>query len=105
MNRFTRIGMLAAVGSGLLLAQPARLVKDIDSSTLASSPGIITPVGGQAFFNSFTSATGFELWRTDGTAAGTRLVKDVFPGTVGENRERVGPALSMDHEQNALATW
>ena len=28
-----------------------------------------------------STATGSELWRTDGTAAGTRLVVDLAPGT------------------------
>jgi ELWxxDGT repeat protein len=27
------------------------------------------------------SVSGFELWRTDGTAAGTTLVKDIYPGS------------------------
>ncbi|ATB29454.1 ELWxxDGT repeat protein [Melittangium boletus] len=39
------------------------------------------PAGNQLFFLAQTSATGSELWRTDGTAAGTRLVKDILPGT------------------------
>ncbi len=30
-----------------------------------------------------TAATGFELWRSNGTAAGTSLVKDITPGAVG----------------------
>ncbi len=38
--------------------------------------------------------TGRELWRTDGTVAGTRLLKDIVPGAVGVNvwsgLERVG---------------
>jgi ELWxxDGT repeat protein len=34
-----------------------------------------------AFFTADTDAEGEELWSTDGTAAGTRLVKDIYPGT------------------------
>jgi ELWxxDGT repeat protein len=45
-----------------------------------------TPAGDRLFFNADAGgspATGVELWATDGTAAGTRLVKDIFPGTGG----------------------
>jgi ELWxxDGT repeat protein len=36
--------------------------------------------GGLVFFGNSTAETGTELWKTDGTAAGTGLLKDVFPG-------------------------
>lgn len=32
------------------------------------------------YFNAYTPETGFELWRSDGTAAGTFMVKDLNPG-------------------------
>ena len=38
-------------------------------------------LGGQAFFIGEDSLHGRELWTTDGTIAGTRLVKDINPGT------------------------
>src|SRR5438477_5728819 len=34
-----------------------------------------------AFFTATDATHGKELWRTDGTADGTVLVKDVYPGT------------------------
>jgi len=36
--------------------------------------------GERVFFNTTTDATGAELWTSDGTVAGTRLVKDIHPG-------------------------
>jgi ELWxxDGT repeat protein len=39
-------------------------------------------VGGMLFLDAVDSATGEELWKTNGTAAGTLLVKDVAPGPV-----------------------
>lgn len=33
------------------------------------------------YFTAFSSASGVEIWSTDGTAAGTTLLKDIFPGT------------------------
>jgi ELWxxDGT repeat protein len=35
------------------------------------------------FFTVYDDAHGVELWKSDGTAAGTMMVKDVRPGTVG----------------------
>jgi len=41
------------------------------------------PFGLLAGFAATTSATGSEWWITDGTTAGTRLLKDIQPGTAG----------------------
>jgi ELWxxDGT repeat protein len=35
---------------------------------------------GILYFNPFQTGTGYELWRSDGTAAGTWMVKDINPG-------------------------
>ena len=40
----------------------------------------IANVAGEIFFAASTPELGFELWVTDGTEAGTRLVKDINPG-------------------------
>lgn len=39
--------------------------------------------GSFALFAASDGVLGQELWRTDGTPAGTRLVKDIFPGELG----------------------
>lgn len=39
-----------------------------------------TTVGSQYFFYGFTTTNGRELWVTDGTPAGTHIVKDLYPG-------------------------
>jgi ELWxxDGT repeat protein len=44
------------------------------------SAGRSTAVGEALLFVAETAATGSELWRTDGTAAGTQLVQDFAPG-------------------------
>ena len=67
------------------------LLKDMVTSasrpTLASSdPGTFTLLDGRLIFPAYGSAEGRELWATDGTAAGTGLVKDInVPG--GSNPE------------------
>jgi ELWxxDGT repeat protein len=46
----------------------------------SSSPQRLIAAGDQVFFTAETRDAGRELWRTDGTAAGTRLVIDLTPG-------------------------
>ena len=45
----------------------------------------INKSGTKMFFTANSGAAGNELWVTDGTAAGTQMVKDINPGTAGSN--------------------
>lgn len=47
----------------------------------ASSPDNLVNVNGTLFFNATDGSTGRELWMSDGTPAGTRLVKDIRAGS------------------------
>lgn len=67
--------------SALADPSPAYLVKDIhtgpgESFALVSE---LADVGGTAYFGAHTDAAGDELWKTDGTPAGTALVRDLLP--------------------------
>lgn len=71
----------------LLLALPAQadapyLVKDINTSTdgTIADPQKLINASGTVFFVAWDEAHGSELWKSDGTAAGTQLVKDICPG-------------------------
>jgi ELWxxDGT repeat protein len=61
------------------------LVKDIIAGSSSGSPSFMTQIGGnKLIFRATTStstATGIELWMSDGTASGTQLLKDINPGT------------------------
>ena len=48
------------------------------------------PVGGTAFFGANTGSGGYELWKTDGSRAGTNRVKDINPGEDGSRFSPVG---------------
>ncbi|MGL4550305.1 MAG: ELWxxDGT repeat protein, partial [Gemmataceae bacterium] len=50
---------------------------------IGSDPGGFVNVNGTLFFMAAVSGYGRELWKTDGTAAGTVFVKDVTPGSGG----------------------
>jgi ELWxxDGT repeat protein len=39
--------------------------------------------GNNAFFVAGDYNTGYELWKSDGTVGGTRMVKDIYPGVAG----------------------
>jgi len=64
------------------------LVKDINPGNEGSMEsgvggGLFTNVGGTLFFVADDGIHGRELWKSDGTEAGTVLVKDLFPGSEG----------------------
>jgi ELWxxDGT repeat protein len=49
--------------------------------TFASAPSHITHVNGTVYFTAEDGEHGRELWRSDGTPEGTKLVKDLRPGS------------------------
>jgi ELWxxDGT repeat protein len=59
------------------------LVKDINTAPQSSSPNGFTDVNGVMFFHAYDPVHGQELWKTDGTTAGTTLVKEITPGWAG----------------------
>ena len=46
-----------------------------------SSPAYLTAMGDDLYFSAYGDATGRELWRSDGTEAGTQPVMDINPGS------------------------
>jgi ELWxxDGT repeat protein len=50
----------------------------------ASEPSSLTGVGGTLYFTARDGTHGRELWKSDGTEAGTLLVRDVRPGVGNE---------------------
>ena len=64
------------------------LVKDIRAGSASSGtygPSYLTAVNGTLFFNATDGQTGAELWKSDGTDAGTMLVKDIVAGSAGSD--------------------
>ncbi len=66
------------------------LLRDIAPGTTGGSIALLpaaidSPTPGTLLFVANDGTTGRELWVTDGTAAGTKLLKDIFPGTSPSN--------------------
>lgn len=59
-------------------------------ANISSYPTDFATAGGVTYFAANTSATGRELWKSDGTPAGTTLVKDVWPGPSGGLQNTAG---------------
>ena len=73
---------ILAMSSAALAVTEVHLIKDIKPNG-TSSPGSLARVGGSVFFAADDGAHGAELWKSDGTARGTVLVKDIWPGPDG----------------------
>jgi len=78
-----------------------KLLKDLVDGAESSSPWDFVGVGDAAYFE----ANSTQLWKTDGTTAGTVLVKDVS-----ENGNTTGPASLYLHNHNgtlvfAVSDW
>ncbi|MHC4897010.1 MAG: ELWxxDGT repeat protein [Planctomycetota bacterium] len=74
------------------LPSQASLLKDITAGPSSSLPARFVHVHGTVFFSAAEAVNGHALWKTDGTPAGTVLVKDFFPGPGGgvQPRELTG---------------
>ncbi len=76
------IGASAAAQTGL-----PGLLRDVASDpqpvpdTLLNNPVVFVPLSGEVYFAAWDPTEGLELRATDGTAAGTRTVRDVCPGS------------------------
>ena len=85
MKPFPRLvpGFLAALSPLALAGLPGpTLVKDIRPGTSGALQDFsrLTAAGNAVYTTANDGTTGWELWKTDGTAAGTVLVKDILPG-------------------------
>ncbi len=91
-------GTLAGVLVLVSFATAQTLVRDINQTAPATNPGSAPAgfwsAGAVAFLPANDGAHGLEPWRTDGTAAGTVLIDDIWPGS--------GSSLSIDEDSAAV---
>jgi ELWxxDGT repeat protein len=87
--RLPLLALLAAAAA----AQPASLVRDINTAGLPPSDanvGLLQAVGGKVIFWATQPSTGFEPWTTDGTPAGTQPLGDLCLGECDARVEHLG---------------
>ena len=72
--------LLTPTASAQLGGQPV-LLGDLRPGPLGSSPLALTDVNGTLYFSADDGVNGRELWKSDGTPAGTSLVVDLAFGT------------------------
>lgn len=78
-----------ALDERILLSTTAILVKDINPpspstiSVPSSNPANLTNVNGTLFFTAADATHGIELWKSNGTDAGTVMVRDIRLGSAG----------------------
>jgi ELWxxDGT repeat protein len=75
----TALSMCSAPPSVIPHSYTAQLIKDIARGTEGSAPTELTIVDDILFFQANDGLNGRELWKSDGTAASTVLVKDINP--------------------------
>ena len=68
------------IASTTVVFKPNDMVKDIYIDSTPSDPKYLTDVNGTVFFVANDGLKGDELWKSDGTKAGTVLLKDIRPG-------------------------
>ena len=103
------------VYDGLTASRVADLVPGPDSSIVAAFPNYFVPFfeafGSEALFTATDGVFGTELWRTDGTEAGTVRVSDIAAGPASlhlpifwggaDRRSEAGPWSSSTRRQRA----
>ena len=82
----------ALEGRALLSGHLSPILIDVNTSGVGSDPTGFTAAGTTTFFLATDNAHGQELYRTDGSVKGARLVKDI----------NHGPASSHIHDMTAL---
>jgi ELWxxDGT repeat protein len=91
-----RLGAICAAAALAALAASApaqaagspQLIKDINP-TGSSNPSQMTVVGSTLYFAANDGVHGNELWKSDGTAAGTKMVKNIRPLGKSSNPENL----------------
>ncbi len=94
------------------------LTKNINTATLGSYPtnydanafANFAVLNNVSYFEADDGIHGYELWRSDGTAGGTYLVKDIYPGDVSSDPRYITVSngllfFSANSPDNGVTVW
>lgn len=102
----------SALSTSVAAADTATLVKDINAASggAGSDPREMLRFGDAVYFAATSGEYGRELWRTDGTTAGTVLVADIARGTASAKPHGLTPLdgafyFFADDGTNGLGLW
>ena len=73
-----------------------------------SEPELLTPLGGDVLFVGTGQTGGNELWRSDGTVAGTQIVKDIAAGDASSSPQNLlvhGDTLYFHAQSGTRGIW
>lgn len=90
-----------------LLAADVELLGNLNPTPFSSEPSQLVSVGVETFFTARTATGTTALWKTDGTSAGTSLVKD-FGDTVRQPRSLTnvaGTVFFNNYDENGYELW
>ena len=75
-----------SVATVQIVVEPPQLLKDVNAKPYLPNPtNSVVVVGNRLFFAGSANGRGIELWVSDGTPTGTRVVKDIFAGSQSSN--------------------
>jgi ELWxxDGT repeat protein len=78
--------LMLAFTAATAWAQIPNMVIDANTTTSQhANPSLATHVGNILYYVATDGINGRELWRSDGTVAGTYMVKDIYPGSQSSN--------------------
>jgi ELWxxDGT repeat protein len=87
------------------------LIKDLGAGLVGSTPEHLTNVNGTLYFSAQNPTSGLQLWKSNGTAAGTTPVKD-FPFQESTGNRALGQLTSVNNtlffnvsDRNGTALW
>lgn len=82
------IGQMEPQVIDLLTPSNSGVLKEIYPSSISSTPREFTVLGTNCFFAADNGTNGREIWKTDGTTAGTSLYLDLNTGTTNSNPDQ-----------------
>jgi ELWxxDGT repeat protein len=87
-----------------LLSGTPQMVRDINPTLLPSIPSQMVAIGSTIYFAADDGVNGRELWKSDGSTAGTTLVKDIYPGDTNIYGYLVPNSSYLSHLTNVNGT-